>query len=165
MVTIDNYILNEWMMEWIYIMFVWKDECGESVHIIVVWCDLNVWYISWQKKERMRVTYARTIEGEHGDEKQLWSGSMRDEIESESMRVKHHVCITIYIKSINNQCVCYSIHWQGIQLSFKRGTYIFTDDTFIDSCQRRNRFRVPARKSFRISATIALLSETGRIEN
>ena len=35
-------------------MFVWKDECGESESIRVVWCGLSV---------------ARTLEREYGDEK------------------------------------------------------------------------------------------------
>ena len=47
------------MDEWKYTMFVWKDECGESESIRVVWCDLSVWDIPWQKKERMREMYAR----------------------------------------------------------------------------------------------------------
>ena len=35
--------------------------------------------------------------------------STRDEIESESMRVKRYMCFIIYVKSINNQCVCLTI--------------------------------------------------------
>ena len=65
-------------------MFVWKDKCGESVHIIVVWCDLSVWYISWQKKERMREMYARTIDSEHGDEKSC----DREDAQTREMRSK-----------------------------------------------------------------------------
>ena len=58
--------------EWKYMMFVWKDECGESIR--VVWCDLSVWDIPGQKKERMREMYARTVE--HGDEKTNVIGRM-----------------------------------------------------------------------------------------
>ena len=36
--------------------------------------------------------------------------STRDEIESELMIVKHYTYFIIHIKSINNQCVCRSIH-------------------------------------------------------
>ena len=42
---------------------------GESESIRVVWCDLSVRDIPWQKKERMREIYARTVEREHSDEK------------------------------------------------------------------------------------------------
>ena len=46
-----------------------QDECGESESIRVMWYDLSVWDVPWQKKERMREMYARTVEREHGDEK------------------------------------------------------------------------------------------------
>ena len=62
--------------EWKYMMFVWKDECGESESIRVVWCDLSVWDTPGQKKERMREMYARTAEREHGDEKTNVIGKM-----------------------------------------------------------------------------------------
>ena len=62
---------------WKYMVFVWKDECGENESIRVVWCDLSVWDISWQKKERMREMYARTVEREHSDEKRNVIGKMR----------------------------------------------------------------------------------------
>ena len=54
----------------------------------------------------MREVYARTIESEHGDKKTV----VIDEIESELTRVKHYMYLIIYVKSINNQRVCYSIH-------------------------------------------------------
>ena len=50
-----------------YIMFVWKDECGESVHIIVVRCDLSG-LVCFMAEDR---TSERTIECERDDEKQL----------------------------------------------------------------------------------------------
>ena len=50
---------------------------GESIR--VVWCDLSVWDIPGQKKERMREMYARTVEREYGDEKNKCD---REEVQS-----------------------------------------------------------------------------------
>ena len=74
----SDYRRQLYIVQWIYIMdeFVWKDECGESVHIIVAWCDLSVWYISWQKKERMRTSMVCMWWG------RSLNASMTDEIES-----------------------------------------------------------------------------------
>ena len=98
-------------------MFVWKDECGESENVRVVWCDLSVWEIPGQKKERLREMYARTVEREHGDEKTNVIGKMpsreldRRECSriwelKQSVGVKY-MYFVISIKSISN-LVCLS---------------------------------------------------------
>ena len=50
--------------------------------------------------------------------------SMRDEIECELIRVKHYMHFIISIKSINNQCVCHSIHQQKFSPILLRGQTI-----------------------------------------
>ena len=94
-ITLNYLCVTELMVvvtidEWKYMMFVWKDECGESESIRVVWCDLSVWDISWQKKERMREMYARTVESwidERLECSRVWE--LR-----QSVRVKYYVLMS-----------------------------------------------------------------------
>ena len=110
--------------EWIYMMFLWKDEFGENVlyNCCVLRSEFDICNVR-RKDERGRCMREQ-LSASVVTKKQVWSGTSPDasvrDARLEWSRVWRdrewdlyvilYMYFIIYIKFVNNQCDCHSIH-------------------------------------------------------